>query len=180
MALTAQEIRQRDLRYKKQNYEWAKARGLCVRCMKERAAPGRYKCLECLSISVELNNACNAKLSQDEKEKREERNRESMKTLYAQRKAAGLCTACGKPAYKGQAFCNECRLRRNRQHRERYIRKPAGECRYCERPALPGRQMCKEHYERDLEILEYARSQRKTDPVRDAINDFWKLKKAGG
>lgn len=70
MALTAQEIRQRDLRYKKQNYEWAKARGLCVRCMKERAAPGRYKCLECLSISVELNNACNAKLSQDEKEKK--------------------------------------------------------------------------------------------------------------
>lgn len=27
MALTAQEIRQRDLQYKKQNYEWAKARG---------------------------------------------------------------------------------------------------------------------------------------------------------
>lgn len=180
MALTAQEIRQRDLQYKKQNYEWAKARGLCVRCMKERAAPGRYKCLECLSISVEANNACNAKLSQDEKKKREGRNRESMKTLYAQRKAAGLCTACGKSAYKGQAFCNECRLRRNRKHRERYVRKPAGECRYCERPALPGRQMCKEHYERDLEILEYARSQRKTDPVRDAINDFWKLKKAGG
>lgn len=67
MALTAQEIRQRDLRYKKQSYEWAKARGLCVRCMKERTAPGRYKCLECLSISVELNNVCNAKLSQDEK-----------------------------------------------------------------------------------------------------------------
>lgn len=69
MALTAQEIRQRDLWYKKQSYEWAKARGLCVRCMKERAAPGRYKCLECLSISVEANNACNAKLSQDEKKK---------------------------------------------------------------------------------------------------------------
>lgn len=180
MALTAQEIRQRDLQRKKENYEWAKKRGLCVQCMKERAAPGRYKCLECLSISVERNYACNAKLSQEEKEKREARNRRNMNILYAERRAAGLCTSCGKPAYKGQAFCYECRLRRNRRQQEKTTRKPAGECRYCERPALPGRQTCVEHYERNVELIANARTKRKTNPVKDAINDLWKLKKAGG
>ena len=67
----------------------ARALGLCVRCLKQPAAPGIVRCEECRGRTKAVNDA-----------------------RSDSRKAQGICVSCGKaPAAPGIIKCAECAAR---------------------------------------------------------------------
>lgn len=85
-------------RRKQKRIEWAAA-GLCTKCGKNKAMPGRKLCEACAEkerIKGRKNYFSRA---------------DKMQQSYKARKAAGLCVKCGKPAVYGQTLCEDCRLK---------------------------------------------------------------------
>lgn len=78
--------------------------GLCVECGKKPPFEGRVRCEDCLCRDLLAHH--NTKDSDTRKENR--------KKQRAERKAAGLCTVCGKPAYQEHTRCYECYIRNKR------------------------------------------------------------------
>ncbi len=76
-----------------------------------------------------------------------ERSQERAAKRYASRKAAGLCTSCGKvPAAPGRTQCEGCAAHSRRLDRQaRAERRARGQCRDCDRAAVPGKAYCAEH-----------------------------------
>ena len=85
-------------RRKQKRLEWA-AEGLCTRCGKNKALPGRKLCEAC--VEKERVKGRRNYFSRADK----------MQQSYKSRKAAGLCVKCGKPAVYGQTLCEDCRLK---------------------------------------------------------------------
>jgi len=82
-------------------YEWYKEHGICVRCRKLPAEPGRVMCNSCM---------------RDERRKSRERS-EARKAYYKERRqgfiAQGLCGSCGKaPPLPGRKDCATCTANR--------------------------------------------------------------------
>lgn len=163
------------------SHEWFKARGICVRCRKEKAARGRTMCLNCLD-EIKLRRAEYwAVQSPSERAETLKKMSRYRKTLYADRKAAGLCVTCGKPAWNGHVRCWECSVRnansqRRRQQKKRQ-RKPAGACRFCDSPALDGYKVCQTHYDH---MIKMNRSVKNRDVTRRQIDALWRLKLSKG
>ncbi len=66
----------------------------------------------------------------------------------AARKAAGLCTACGKPAKAGCTLCQRDIDKLSATSSKHYARrKAAGTCCYCKAAPEPGHTMCADHLE---------------------------------
>lgn len=73
----------------KASYEWYKAHGICVKCHKEDALPGKVYCAVCTAMTAE-------------------RNRARLKRCEEQ----GLCKRCGRPLMAedaGHKMCAKCR-----------------------------------------------------------------------
>lgn len=90
--------------YQRQLWAERKEWGLCVECGKRPPFEGRVRCEVCLCRDLLAHH--NTKDSDTRKENR--------KKQRAERRAAGLCTICGKPAYKEHTRCYECYLRNKR------------------------------------------------------------------
>jgi hypothetical protein len=71
----------------------------------------------------------------------------SRKRVVTKRKAAGLCTECGKPAKDGCTLCQKHIDDRSAVSSRHYARrKEAGLCRFCNRqPAAPSGSLCEYH-----------------------------------
>ena len=114
----------------KQRQRTWRAKGLCIRCGRGRPADGR----------IELRCNC--------LEARRIANRQT----YAARRAAGLCTKCGTPAFEGALFCGPCSVieagrqpRKNETHRARYAeRRARWVCTRCGRNPSFGASRCEE------------------------------------
>lgn len=93
-----QRVRKREA--DKQRRETLEAMGLCTRCGKKKAAPGRKSCLECLEKARVYTKAWfneNPGYGQARRERLREK---------------GICTSCGKnPSADGRVYCNDCLLR---------------------------------------------------------------------
>lgn len=89
---------------------------LCHRCHKEKAFPGRKWCPECLEKKV-MNNARQRERVRANPELIQKR-QDYARALYHQRKDAGLCTRCGKPATHG-TYCYEHYIWMKRQIQKR-------------------------------------------------------------
>lgn len=87
-------------RLRAERKEW----GLCVECGKKPPFEGRVRCEDCLCRDLLAHH--NTKDSDTVKANRKKRREE--------RKAAGLCITCGKPAYKEYVRCYECHIRNRR------------------------------------------------------------------
>lgn len=108
-----------------------RATGKCLNDNRPAVAGG--KCQVCID---------NAKISRDK--------------TTAKRKAAGLCTQCGKPAKAGCSLCQKHIDERSVTSSRHYAqRKAAGTCCYCKHDPEPGGTMCADH-------LEQTRQQRQT------------------
>lgn len=131
--------------------EFYLSRGRCPRCGgRNPIAPGRTECAECLA-----------------------KHRESRRKLRDARRAAGLCTRCGKPLPEGyeRLQCETCRAYIKTywvSDKRRYdALKEAGKCTKCGDWAEPGRTMCRKcldahiRYERNNPILKERKKQRK-------------------
>ena len=81
---------------------------LCHRCEKARPAPGRKFCFDCLEKIAEYNAQ---HYSREKAHEYQTRRRE----LYQEKKAAGICVRCSKPATHG-IYCYECSIKAKRHN----------------------------------------------------------------
>lgn len=134
------------------DYEWLTSMGICHKCRKERAAPGKKFCFSCLDKIREISAA---RYDPEYAKLYQARRRE----LYQQKKAAGICIRCSKSATHG-VYCYECSIKAKRQKQKTTDRRrnercdrgliseerrQNGRCLWCGSPAEPGLQCCGDH-----------------------------------
>lgn len=125
------------------NKHYYKHIGICPNCRRERLIGDEKSCPECRAKAYAY------RLKRDRDRYNQVHAIWSKKT-YADRKAKGLCTRCGKrKAKQGQFRCEYCiskdsETRRIRNcHLSRYER---GVCRWCDNPIEKGFKVCEYHH----------------------------------
>ena len=79
------------------DYEWLTEMGLCHNCRKNKSAPGRKSCFDCLEWLRQYNaKRYDLQQQRQQYEKRKER--------YREKKEKGICVRCSKPATHGM-YC---------------------------------------------------------------------------
>ena len=172
--------RAKEHQYYVESAEFFEKNGLCKRCNRYYALPERKFCHECLAILA--NRSAKRVNTEADKEKM----RKHCKTLYQQRKEAGLCTRCGKPRGKSRStvLCESCRIKANRNMRNsqknkygipRKERPSHGLCYRCGKPYSPnGYKVCDECHNK---LVEWGRNVDRTKR-REQISKEIKLYKA--
>ena len=127
------------------------AQGLCTRCGKAPAAPGRASCESCLATRREADRAGYAAGKaagmlyggSNADAKRRSARAQSRKRQKARREA-GLCIRCGQhPPVEGGTTCGPCRDKRQAAERQQYEeRRAAGLCSRCGGPVFDGLSRC--------------------------------------
>lgn len=137
----------------KEDYEWYKAHGICPVCRQRDAAPNRVECDVCAEKHITYRN----NLPPDVKAARLERKREYYGKLRAQRKAAGLCTRCGRKLekYNTRTECDYCKAEQKKRDAKRLKGKGYAElglCLWCGRERVPGYSFCPDCLERKRKV----------------------------
>lgn len=175
-------------------YEWYVAHGICVRCRKRPALPGKVLCIECKEKACE--KAKSRYKSQDVKKQQCER----VKKRIAKCKKTGRCLICGKPVYDGHTLCMEHYLAARRKSHKRYEKKMqekrdhdaqraaelrdvynAEKCLYCDNYTIPGKKLCSKHYKLACKNIAKAKraSIRKRREARNAAKKLHQKRKGG-
>ena len=157
--------------YSYEAYHWYKDHGICVDCKQEDAAPGRTRCLNCLSKNAEQRRKRESKLSPEEIEEKNRIKREKSQKLRDYRKANGLCDVCGKPVYKNYSKCYEHYIyykRYGEKRREKTNKGYAklGLCRICGEPTVEGKKFCAVHlkqYRGKMKLAQAIRMEKKNE-----------------
>ena len=127
-----------------------RAMGLCPKCGRRPPVPGRSMCESCLERgrAAERARYARGKAAGDpyggkNPEGRRRMARERSKRRRRERKAAGLCTACGEhPPVEGVVY-ETCREARRAEERKLYAaRRAKGLCGRCGRPTFAGAAQC--------------------------------------
>lgn len=168
--------KKKERKRQKDNYYYLKSLGVCTRCGREDVFPGHVHCPSCMEKIQKESRAYYRRLSDEDRELRRKKKNEYDKKRYQQRKAEGLCVACGKKAVKG-IFCIECYVKNKKKNQKRAqkkkietggdpreLRTEKGLCRFCEEPALPGHRLCEKHYSIAVESARHARQ----------FNQYWR------
>lgn len=146
---------EKDYSRQKEDYYFAKEHGICVNCKTETAEPGKTLCLECGEKSRERNRKTAAQRTEEQKKVLYEKNAERNRRIYSQRKAASICTKCGKhKAAYGRTLCINCLTRKRRQKDRRWNndiprseRAEYGLCYVCGNPVCrKSEKLCQKHY----------------------------------
>ena len=125
--------------------------GLCSACGKAPAEDGRTLCEPCGEKRRARERARYARAMSEGRlyggrpvVTRRRIGRERSRKRDEARRAAGLCTSCGKqPPVEGGATCAPCRQARQAAERKRYAaRKAAGRCTRCAGPVFDGLTRC--------------------------------------
>ena len=128
-----------------------RAMGLCPKCGHRPPAPGRSMCEPCLERGRKAERARYARRKAEgapyggrKPGSRRRMARERSKRRRRERKAAGLCTACGeRHPVEGGAVCETCRETRRAEERKLYAaRRAKGLCGRCGRPTFAGAAQC--------------------------------------
>lgn len=158
-----------DKEYYQQTRAFLKSRGRCTACGKKDAYTmiGKTRCCECAEKAAKYNTErYETKRGEVLKEKSDK---------YQQRKRAGLCVQCGKPAKEGRVRCQSClgKCQRNmaryreRRSEEGMVSLWAGVCRHCGKPiGDAGEYHCPDCREKKIDYLRIARSRQKR-------NEYW-------
>ena len=161
----------------KEEYKWYKAHHICPVCRKNRAAPNRVSCDDCLEKDrIKSQNRRKRKEATDalNKYKRE---------TYKKRKEEGLCTVCGKKkSLYTQTCCYECTIKRRRAKIRSYNNlKPdrTGLCKWCDNKALPEKIYCAYHYEVLCKQIADGRKAIMHKTFKKQNNAFWMSYKGG-
>lgn len=160
------------------DYEWLTKMGLCHRCRKEKVAPGKKYCFDCLDKQREEN-----RMRYNPKQAREYQARR--KEIYQQKKVNGICVRCSKKATHG-LYCYEHAIATRRRsaeradirkayRRERGLipreRKEQGLCLWCGEKAVSRLQCCERH----RQIFSEAGKRGKETWAKE-IDAFWRKK----
>lgn len=166
--------------YMRENRKFFKEHGLCQVCGQNVPEPGRVTCSKCLQYNQEYNTMRRKNETPEEREKRLNHYREIGKTRYKERKAAGICTRCGKPAKQGNTMCTECLLHRRLVDRARmgtYYRDYENLCTRCQKkPRIDGKKVCADCHPILVEMAAHMREVgRPQDASREYIRQQWRL-----
>ena len=97
MAAVSEYARKRERERNREIYAWYKEHGICPRCKRTWAAPGRVCCEECLKEkrieTMKFGGEYNARKCKERRERL---------------KAQGLCVRCAKKAEPGKVLCTKC------------------------------------------------------------------------
>ena len=100
MGAVSKEAKEKQAKAHAEIYMMYKEHGICPRCRKAWAEPGRVQCKNCMK-------KVNAR--QKKRDPTGEIRKENCKERRRRLKAAGLCTDCGiRQAVVGKARCHEC------------------------------------------------------------------------
>ena len=146
-----------DREYYLEEKEWLKSHGICTRCKKQDADPGHSLCLICRM------DARGRKKPRTEEQKRQ--HAENMRRFYAEKRAAGLCMNCSKPAYQGHAHCYHHYIYYKRKGRQQNAKRSnnyaeLGLCRICGGERREGSKLCETHYQQYAEQMRAANQKR--------------------
>lgn len=156
----------------KERYEFYKAHGICVICGQETAKKTSVRCSKCAATVAGYERIKYHSMEEEEEERKEKLKKDTqrIKSTREQRKAAGLCTTCGKhPPKEGRLQCEAC-LARYRRYCEKSRRKRGvlpkdmifnkSRCCRCMRevPLVSGKKMCPECYKKAVHAMEIARA----------------------
>ena len=128
-----------------------KAEGLCGRCGKEPAAPGRSSCEPCLEkrraadrAKYAAGKAAGLPYGGADPAAKRRAGRAKSKRRQKARLEAGLCIRCGKrPPVEDGTTCQPCRDKRQAAERKQYAeRRAAGLCTRCGGPVHDGLSRC--------------------------------------
>lgn len=122
-------------------YDFYKRNKICGSCGQESAAPGKTRCLNCLSIAAERRRAKLSKETEEQKKERLEKHKEYLRKRREEFREKGLCISCGKPLYKTSTIYCYKHVLANRKYNlkkkqpiERNERKSYGKCYVCNEP----------------------------------------------
>ena len=108
-----------------------KSIGICPVCRKNRLAPGKNQCFDCLERNRAYSARKRGAMTEEERKAENEKIRVLKRELYARRRAEGVCTRCGKgPLYDGTTLCMECAVKRRKSEKPRSVRTETEEQRY--------------------------------------------------
>ena len=111
--------------------EARRSAGLCLNCGKVPPAPERTLCQPCAETRRAADRARSARLRAEGKPRRDSDNakryeRERSRRLHADRKAAGICTKCGRaPAPPERTTCEPCAEQHRARDRARHAKAKA-------------------------------------------------------
>ena len=117
--------RRRNLERFHQRTAERRAAGLCLKCGRTAPAPERTLCEPCLEKRRAADRALTARLRAEGKPRRDpertrEYERERSRRQHAERRAAGICTKCGRaPARPERTLCESCAERHRVRDRDR-------------------------------------------------------------
>lgn len=103
----------------KERKDWYRSHGLCAAgCGQPLAVNSKWYCADCLQKQADCHHLKYLSLTEDEKKARNEK----IKQWRMNKKAAGICAECPKPARPGRVLCVECAIRdSNRRKRRRRL-----------------------------------------------------------
>lgn len=155
--------------YQYNTRKWCREHGICTECHVNHVVNGEKTCAEC-KIKKAIYRAKNP-IPKEKYEKILADNRIRSKIRFDERKAKGLCVACGRNmAAPGRTRCPIC-LEKNARVRRKIVDKRKlwlenGLCYKCGKPVYKHFKLCKDCYDKALVALERARA---VNPG----NDYW-------
>lgn len=164
---------------KMSDYEWLTKMGLCHKCRRNKVAPEKKFCFECL----EKIRLLNAKNYDSEKAKVYQKRR---REIYEQKKETGICVRCDGKATHG-LYCYEHYIKERRRTKNRAekakskrhcrgllteYRKNNNLCLWCGNPAIPGKNCCEKH------SIMFSEAGKKAAARDKGVRDYWKMQKS--
>ena len=162
--------------------KWCREHHICTECRTSRVPKGESICEVCKAKKAWYRTTHPP--TESEYAEILAANRYRSKIRYGDRKAKGICVACGKrPAAEGRVRCRACleknaRVRRNYKETQKEWR-DKGLCYKCGKPAYKTFKLCKSCYDKSLKALEKARAVSHGNPYWEQQNRliFMKRKK---
>lgn len=155
----------------KQDYDFYKSIGICIRCHKNAAEPNKVMCLECAGRELDRyheKGRSKTTLIKDSHRK---------KAHYEQCKNDGICPRCGRKVENFRyVYCKRCRAKmgewrsKKRKDIDRSDRVSHGICYLCGKNlVMPGKGVCSNCYKTRLMAINKC-----IDSKKDGFNDYWK------
>ena len=154
---------------RKEEYDFYKSIGICVRCHKNAAEPNKVMCIECADKERDIDKR--------KREKNITQSRSRDREKYYNLKARGICVYCKKrPAIPGKTKCSKCiakirsRKNANKSDIPRSERVSYGICYICgKNRVIKDHGVCENCYKIRLQAMEKC-----IDNRPNGFNDSWK------
>lgn len=171
----------------REEYQWYKSHGICVKCHQEDAIEGRIYCAYCRAYQRIFYRYHKPKKEEtsEHREKRIAYLKAYNAKRYRESKENHKCIRCGKSLPQGTTGtrCEWCRIKENNQHNEREHRKGVmprylmGNGVYCQICAKPiekaGEKLCDRCYKNSCVNVSKARKKLPKDVYARRLINYW-------